>query len=123
MTARLRTMKAPTKLGPPINLGNHCIELSTTGIVVIQRLEASKNEKLLIELTPIEAQLFKLLITKPHTLLTEQELLCSLQECKKNHQLPQGIDRHINALRGKLADSGLYIHRVVGVGWLISNVA
>lgn len=118
--ARVRTIRHPTKLDPPIALGNHRIELSPTNVVVLQ---TPGNDKLLIELTPIEALLFKLLVTKPDTLLTEKTLLCSLRDHKGNHQAPQGIDRHINGLRTKLHGSGLSIHRVVAIGWLLTDEA
>src|SRR3954463_5950763 len=105
--SRLRSVRFPTRLDPPIAFESHSLELSARlRVVVIDR-------RFCIKLTPIEYHFFSLFLSRPHTLVPVHDLTEAMLQRKSSQNVPQSIDRHINALRNKLRYSGLTILRVV----------
>lgn len=115
---RLPIVRLPARLDDPVYLGAHTLEQSAAlRIVLIDR-------QVLVQLTPIEYRIFAHLLDQPRRLVAVRELTAIALQTKGNHQdlqMPQSVDRHISSLRRKLRHSGLEIHRVVGVGWLLTD--
>ncbi|HEU5381676.1 MAG TPA: winged helix-turn-helix domain-containing protein [Ktedonobacteraceae bacterium] len=100
-----------------ITLGKHRLEQSAQlRLVLIDR-------QTVIRFTPIEFRLFSYFLERPRTLVSSPELARQVLQTK-NHQDAQiqvDVGRHINALRFKLRHSGLFIKRVIGCGWLLTD--
>ena len=114
MKARLPAVCLPEQLSSPILLGIHTLEQSADArIVVLDRTT-------IIRLTPIEARIFSSLLAKPRTLVVGRDLAVALQ-AKNQEVQTQNLVRHISSLRFKFRHSGLFIRRVIGCGWLLTD--
>lgn len=75
-----------------------------------------KTGKSLIELTPSEFKLLKLICARPGQVFTREQLIDQVWGISK-HITQRTVDAHISHLRKKLVDSSVHIETVLSVGY------
>lgn len=110
--ARLRSSEVEQKNKTQVQLGDLLLDSDT---LRVERVSAEDGAQL-IDLTPSEFKLIKLLIVKPGRVYSRDQLIDHVWGIGK-HVTLRTVDAHISNLRKKLAGSSVKVQTVTGAGY------
>jgi len=113
--ARLRSSQIQQKKIDHIQVGD--LLINSDNMMVEQIL--SNQEKVPIELTPIEFKILKLIATRPGQVYSRDQLIDQVWGISK-YITQRSVDAHISHLRKKLIKSSVLIETVLSMGYKVA---